>query len=210
MNERQYQRICNDLIMTMNSIRPMSEKERKEDRNWGIMMMVLLIFAPLIAGVVLSVNGRTWVGLIIMAVCWLLFLVLGLGRRKKFIRAFYQDEDGVLYIDLHEEKELPEELRHVEPVLLFAMPPEKPFLNLIYNWLLNRCLIRDRETLQVHHMHGRDIAGHISIPADADTDVLLVPLAGSEPDDWQRMLNEAAILKVHVFSSILKKENGEE
>ncbi len=203
MNNRKSVRICNKAIMKMNAERPMTDRERKFDLIYGIVLAILLVGVPLVTLPWLLTVNRPWTALIVNVISIGLFLIIGISRRRLILRKFHMVENADSYVEVREDPDMAA-MKKIIPVLVFPIPNDPVYLDLLYNWLCWRQLIQPREKLTVWHIMGAQLAPYLKVKADADIDVMLVPLEGRMPDDWRRLKMEMSIMGMQQLYDIAK------
>ena len=205
MNEKQRKRLCKKLIMQMNAIRQMTDRDRKRDLLFGFLFSFLVILVPMLVVPILYGFRHTRAAVIVLVVSVGLGLGLGLGRRRRILRGFYQVSDAHRLTEVRDGSNEIGRLCTVVPTLVFGSEPAPQMLDLFYNWLCRRRLIQPGESLTVWQVTGAQLAPYVMIPTDPSADLLLVPLEGRMPDDLNQFTREAGVLKLHILSEIAKK-----
>lgn len=205
MDEKQRKRLCKKLVMQLNSIRRMTDSERKRDLLFGLLLGILLVLVPILAVPLLLGFHHTAAGLIVLAVSVGLGLGIGLFRRRRTLRSFYQVPDAHSLVEVRDGSGVIRQLCTVVPTLVFGSAPAPEMLDLFYNWLCRRGMLRPGERLTAWRVTGAQLAPWIIIPADPNADVLLFPLEGRMPDDVNQFTREAVVLKLHIMSEIARK-----
>ena len=205
MDEKQRKRLCKKLVMQLNSIRRMTEQERKRDLLFGLVVSALLVLVPILAVPFLFGFGHTRAGVIVLVVSVGLGLGIGLFRRRRVLRSFYQVPDAHSLVEVRDGSGVIGQLCTVVPTLVFGSVPAPEMLDLFYNWLCRRGMLRAGERLTAWRVTGAQLAPYLMIPADPNADVLLFPLEGRMPDDVDQFTREAVVLKLHILSEIARK-----
>ena len=205
MDEKQRKRLCKKLVMQLNSIRRMTDQERKRDTLFGILISVLVVLIPILAVPFLFGFGHTRAGVIVLVVSVGLGLGIGLFRRRRVLRNYYLVPDAHALVDVWDGSNEIGRLCAVVPTLVFGSVPAPEMLDLFYNWLCRRGMLRPGERLTALRVTGAQLAPWIMIPADPNADILLFPLEGRVPDDVDQFIREAVILKLHILSEIARR-----
>ena len=205
MDEKQRKRLCKKLIMQLNSIRRMTKQEQKRDLLFGLAIGVLLVLVPILAVPILFALGHTCAGVIVLVASVGLGLGIGLARRRRTLRSFYQVPDAHSLVEVRDGAQEIGRLCTVVPTLIFGSEPAPEMLDLFYNWLCRRGMLRAGERLTAWQVTGAQLAPYVTIPANPNAEVLLFPLEGRMPDDLNQFTREAVVLKLHILSEIARK-----
>lgn len=205
MDEKQRKRFCKKLVMQLNSIRRMTKQEQKRDLLFGLLIGVLLVLVPILAVPILLAFHHTVAGVIVLLVSVGLGLGIGLARRGRALRSFYQVPGAHSLVEVRDGAQEIGRLCTVAPTLVFGSVPAPEMLDLFYNWLCRRGMIRAGERLTAWQVTGAQLAPYVTIPADPNAEVLLFPLEGRMPDDLNQFTREAVVLKLHILSEIARR-----
>jgi hypothetical protein len=210
MDKREVKKTVNRLIMQINAVRRMDERQRRNDLIYGIVLMVLFL-APLLIGLPwLLTVGKPLMAVLIILAGWLIGAGIGLSRRRQIINSFLKVKDAESLIELKDGEGQLEKLKKVDPVLLFPFGSQKELLELAYNWLVRQKLISEGERLTAYRFTGKQLKNEITLNIAEDLEVMLVPLEGRQPEDFDQLVREGSLLNLQVLSGILKKPAGEQ
>ena len=208
-NEKEYDRLCKRLVTRLNSIRRLTDQERKRDTLFGFVVAGLVILIPMIGVPILAALHHPLAAVILFVCSAGSGLAIGLVRRRRFLRNYYQVKDAHTLVEVLNWTDELERLSTVKPALLFNAPPEPQLLDLFYNWLYRRKLIEVGERLKVWQVTGEQLTAYTGDQAFSGSKLLLVPVGERVPNDPELFKREAVILKVLVLSgpSAAKGEN---
>ncbi len=71
-------------------------------------------------------------------------------------------------------------------------------------------LISEGERLTAYRFTGKQLKNEITLNIAEDLEVMLVPLEGRQPEDFDQLVREGSLLNLQVLSGILKKPAGEQ
>ena len=208
MENQEAKKTVNRLIMQINAIRTMDERQRRNDLIYGIVLMVLFL-APLLIGLPwLLTVGKPLIAVMTVLVGWLIGAGIGLTRRHQIISSFLKVRNAESLIDLKEGEGRLEKLKKINPVLLFPFGPQKELLQLAYNWLVRQKLINEGERIEAYRFTGRQLKDGITLNIAEDLEVMLIPLEGRKPEDFDQLVREGSLMNLQVLSGILKKPSA--
>lgn len=198
---------CNDLIMAMNAIRPMSEEERRRDIMYGMVLTFLFVLIPMLLLIFLSLMNLPLWGIFGAAVSFGIGLAIGLNRRKQIIRNFCRYENGSDLTDISPAQPHLSEIMASPLCMVSILPQNEETACLLYNWLCARNLIDGGERLRAYTAEPAELKEYVSKQLP-QTSLLMIPLEKREPDSWKQLYTEMTILRTIFLQSILKKEEN--
>ena len=201
-------KICNRIIMGINSVRPMGEKEKKFDYAYGIVLVSLWILVPLVSLPWLLTIGKPVTAFVITAVSYALSLVIGLSRRRSILRSFYQVENGHTYMSFADAGYDTEQLCRSEGMMVCVMPERDCYMDILYNWLCWRRIIEPKEKLQCFRCTIEEMRPFLKEDCELSGPAVLVKTDGRMPDDIMRFYNEKGFAGVYRMEEIRKNAVG--
>lgn len=210
MNSREVRKTVNRLIMQINAVRKMDESQRRNDLIYGIILMVLFL-APLLIGLPwLLTVGKPLMAVVTILAGWLIGAGIGLSRRHHIIQSFLKVRSAENFIELKDGEGQLGKLKEIDPVLLFPFGPQKELLEFAYNWLVRQKLISEREMIKAYRFTGKQLKDEITLTIDEDLEVMLVPLEGRKPEDFDQLVREGSLMNLQVLSGILRTPSCEQ
>lgn len=210
--EKKLRSWCRRAVIRLYSCRPITKKDKRRDTAFGITMAVLWFLVPLVAIPWLAVLDRGKLLIAVLLSSYALSALLASLRVRGILRKFYRVERADSLLEVREGKEYMKELCEDAFTLLFPLPPVPPVLKLISTWLVRRGLMQEGEKLPIYHLLGRDAAPYLSVSAEEDAELLLIPLGERRPDNWQRFRRELFELRGEIMERIAKepeRKNGQ-
>ena len=208
MNSREVRKTVNRLIMQINAVRRMDDRQRRNDLIYGIVLMILFLAPLLIVLPWLLTVGKPLMAVLTVLAGWLIGAGIGLSRRRQIINSFLKVKDAESLIELKDGEGQLEKLKKTDPVLLFPFGPQKELLEFAYNWLVRQKLISEGERLTAYRFTGRQLKDEITLNIAEDLEVMLVPLEGRKPEYFDQLVREGSLLNLQVLSGILKKPSA--
>ena len=205
--EKNDKKICNRIIMAINSVRPLSAKERRRDYAYGIFLMVLMIFVPLLSIPWLMAVKKPVLALLVNTVSIGTALFIGLGNRRRIIRSFYLTRDAHRFVSIENGNETLEDFLKTDEVLISTIPQRDPYIDVLYNWLCRRNLIDPNEQVHWYAIDSDKLMPFLNEESDLSMQekVLLMTFKGRLPDDIRRFYAEAKYLGVYLLNNIKVK-----
>ena len=176
MMTKSRKRIFNDIIMTMNSVRPMDQRERRSDLAYAILLTLLFVIMPIIVCPILSAFYRPLYGLIFLAFSWGLALAIGLTKRKSVISNYYQVKDPEQHVQIIrvDQPPLPPALDDI--LLVFPFEVDEQTLPYVYNWLYQRETISPDTQVTFYQVMGSTLTACRGVGPFPDVYLLCIPI----------------------------------
>ena len=197
-------KICNRIIMAINSARPLSASEKKRDYAYGIFLIVLMIFVPLFSIPWLMAVKKPVLALLVNIVSIGTALFVGLGNRRRIIRSFYLTHDAQRFISIENGDDRLEDCLKTDEVLVSTIPQKEQYIDVLYNWLCWRKLIDPNEQVLWYAIDSDMLKPFLNEESDlsAQEKVLVMTFKGRLPDDIHRFYAEAEYLGVYLMNNI--------
>ena len=162
--------------MFLNSIKPLSEEERRADLRYGSYLVVSVMVVPVIALTAGFVYGHVVFGLLAAVLSSGLGIAVGIGKRRRIIEDFFRVRDVERRVEMCEMRdawELEEALRMNS--VAFVAARDASWLCFTYNWLANRAALKDEEKLRTYWLSGQLLVASLESDIVPNRDFLLVP-----------------------------------
>ena len=210
--EKNDKKICDRIIMAINSVRPLSGREKKRDLALAVFLVVLLIFVPLVSIPWLMALKKPVAALLINTVSIGTALFVGIGNRRRIIRSFYLARDAHRFVSVENGNDRVEDFLKTDEVLVSAIPQKDPYIDVLYNWLCRRNLIALNEPVTWYSVDAGRLQPFLNGETDlsAQEKVLLMVFKGRLPDDAGRFYAEAKYLGVYLLNDIKARPDAGE
>lgn len=168
-------RIFDDSIMTMNSVRPMDQRERRNDLAYAILLTSLFVIIPIIVCPILTTFYGPLFGLMFLAFSWGLALAIGLTKRRSVIRNYYQVKDPEQHVQIIrvDQPPLPPALDDI--LLVFPFEADEQTLPYVYNWLFQRDTISPDTQVAFYQVLGSTLTACRGVGPFPDVYLLCIP-----------------------------------
>ena len=199
-------KICDRIVMAINSVRPLNVKEKRLDYLYAIFLVVLGIFVPLFSIPWLMTIGKPLIALIVNVFSIGLAAIVGLSRRRKILKSFYQVKDSHNFVTIENGNDRLEDLLGINEVLLCVLPQKDCYIDILYNWLCRRGLIDPGKTETWYRIDTELLEPYLNEESDlsGQKSVLLMTFENRLPDDVARFYAEEGILGVRLLNNIRK------
>ncbi len=197
-------KICNKIIMAINSVRPLSAREKRCDYAFAIFFVSLMILVPLISIPWLMTVGKPILALLINTVSIGTALFVGIGNRQRILRSFYLTQDAHRLVTIESGDEQLEDFLKTDEVLISTLPQKDLYIDVLYNWLCRRNLIRVKEEVTWYAIDAGKLQPYLNQESDlsGQEKILLMVMKGRLPDDPDRFYAEAKYLGVYLLNNI--------
>ncbi|MBQ5521758.1 MAG: hypothetical protein IIT86_02940 [Oscillospiraceae bacterium] len=197
-------KICNRLIMAINSSRPLSKQDKRRDYAFAIFFVALTVCVPLISIPWLMTIHKPASALAVSAVSIGTAMIVGISRRRKIIRAFYRTEDAHKSVSVEDGNDKLEDLLKTDEVLVSTIPQKDCYIDVLYNWLCWRKLIVPGEQVIWYTVDADKLQPFLNIESDlsGQEKVLAMMFKDRLPDDVNRFYIEAEYLGVYLMNNI--------
>ena len=189
MSDKELRKKYRRVIMGLNALREMDERDLRLDRAYGIFVGVLIVLGIVVLSGLFTFELYA-AGLGLLAAIVAAIGGSGIYRRGVIFRRFYQVEDatGLVTVETRPTSWLYEESPE-RPALVYSAEPDEPSITFLYNWLNKFGIIDQREKLKVLAIAADESA--VNVP------LLCIPLYQLKLEDGKpsdRLLYEAQII----------------
>lgn len=197
-------KICNKIIMAINSVRPLSAREKRCDYAFAIFFVSLMILVPLISIPWLMAVGKPILALFINIISVGTALLVGISNRRRILRSFYLTPDAHRFVSIENGNEQLEDFLKTDEVLISTIPQKDPYIDVLYNWLCRRDLLRVKEQVTWYAIDTGRLQPYLNQESDLSGQgkILLMVMKGRLPDDPDRFYIEAKYLGVYLLNNI--------
>lgn len=184
-----------------------TNQKNKQQRIYEILICIL-IFLPIIAIIILSVLGKTAIGIVILAICFLLLAILFITRKKLILSNFYKVKDAYKNCNVIKVNDLSLLEKMYNESALTTMSAENliepSYLDIMYNWLNNLGTIKN-EILDIYTFTGKEIKEKYGFNVGNKINIVCIPLGqlNVNDDNLKQLGEQHFMFKTRYFDDII-------